>query len=129
MATPTTTNFKRSAIKALSYPSQVLVISVTSFLTVWPGIPLQPSFGLKFSGIPKRSKSLLIIPSINVLRIRAWKIRIAQYIPSLPISVAIISSLSYRGVVSDVLASTELMILPSHVYSPTTIHKNHPCPV
>jgi len=47
---------------------------------------------------------------MKLLKTRTWKIKIAHHIPSLPISTAITSSLSYKGVVSFGLSSTAAMI-------------------
>jgi hypothetical protein len=64
--------------------------------------------------------------SIMFLTTSKWKIRNAAYIPILPISIAMISSLICNGVYSFGLASMDAKICPSAVRSPTTQARNQP---
>jgi hypothetical protein len=57
-----------------------------------------------------------------------WMVSRATYMPIMPMSVAIFSNFSCRGVVS-MLYSSFPIILPTQLYFPTTIQTNQPSPV
>lgn len=63
------------------------------------------------------------------LKKSTWIVKMAQYIPTLPISEPIASNFSYKAVVSTPFYASFSLILPTQLHGPTTITKNHPSPV